>query len=78
MYEPNLQFDGTALERVSEFKFLGVWFHQTANWNYHIHSLRTELPQKIGMFQKFGSHLPNSVKLPLYYVFVYSRLTYCI
>ena len=33
---PEMKLNNIAIERVSKFKFLGIWLDEYLNWNHHI------------------------------------------
>ncbi len=50
--------NGTAIERVSEYKYLGIWIDDKITFKYHVSNLVTKLRQKIGFFYRNKSSFP--------------------
>ena len=48
-YCPPIQLciDGIGLERVNEFKYLGVWLTDTLGWSVHVNKTVRELLNKL-------------------------------
>lgn len=73
-----VKFRGDLIERVTCQKFLGIIFHETLDWTYHINKVRTDLSRQIGVIGKIRCFLPIWVTKQLYYSLVYSRIHYCL
>lgn len=69
-------FNGTKLNRVTEQKFLGVWFQEQLSWNTHIAHLSSELSKSIGLIYRIGHLIPLWLKQNLYNALIYSKLCY--
>ena len=41
--------DGVGLERVNEFKYLGVWLSDTLGWSEHVNKIAQRASRQIGM-----------------------------
>ena len=68
--------DGTLIEKVKEYKYLGLIIDEELNWKPHIKSLKSKLSQSLGILYKLR-HLTN--KRVLYTIFqslFMSRLNY--
>ena len=51
-------FNGSPIERVTEYKYLGIWLDDQLTFKYHISDLTTRLRQKIGFLYR------NKVSFP--------------
>lgn len=74
--EISIVFNGVKLKRVTEQKFLGVWFHEQLSWNRHIAHLSIELSKNIGLIYRIGHLIPLWLKKDLYNALIYSKLCY--
>lgn len=74
--EISIIFNGTKLNRVTEQKFLGVWFQEQLSWNTHIAHLCTELSKSIGIIYRISHLIPLWLKQNLYNALIYSKLCY--
>lgn len=77
-HDIQVKFRGGLIERVTCQKFLGITFHETLDWTYHINKVRTDLSRSIGLIGKIRCFLPGWVRRQLYYSLVYSRIHYCL
>lgn len=73
-----LLFQSQPLEKVSEYKFLGVVFHENLRWTHHVNYIKRNIAQTIGMVNKYRTLLPSRLKRQLYFSTVHSRLHYCL
>ena len=64
---PPLVLDGTAIEMVSHFKYLGVWISDDLTWGKHIESVCCKARRLLGyMYRTFSPYCEPSVLLSLY------------
>lgn len=71
-------FQSRSLERVTEYKFLGIHFHENLRWTCHVNFVKRDIAQSIGMLNRFRALLPMWLKRQLYFTTVHSRLHYCL
>ncbi|KAJ8245109.1 hypothetical protein GJAV_G00275360 [Gymnothorax javanicus] len=54
--------NGSSIERVSEYKYLGIWIDHKFNFKFHIGNLVTKLHQKVGFLYRNKSHFRMSCR----------------
>ena len=64
------------IERVNDFKYLGVLIDHKLRWNKHIDYLRVKLSQAAGVIRKTRSFMPLSASILVYNSLVESFLRY--
>jgi hypothetical protein len=70
--------NGEPIERVSEFKDLGVTILDDLSWNNHVNNIVSKANRMMGLIKRtVGYHAPVKVKLQLYTTLVRSNLEYC-
>ena len=75
---PPLVLDGTAIELVSHFKYLGVWISDDLTWRKHIESVCCKARRLLGyMYRTFSPFCEPSVLLSLYKSQVLPRAKLC-
>ena len=57
-------------------KFLGVWIDKKLTWNKHISTLIAKLKQNLHLLKISNKFLTKETKKLIYYVHIYSHLTY--
>ena len=60
---------GHSIDRVSEYRYLGIWLDQKLTFKFHIDSLASKLRQKIGFFYR------NKTNFPFKHIFVSFTVT---
>ena len=65
-----------AIERVSEFNFLGVWINEQMNWKKHTLKLANKVTKIIGIMNKLKRFLPFPALKLMYSSLVVSHLQY--
>lgn len=71
-----LQLNNEVIDRVSAFKFLGIWLDQNLIWDEHATFLLKKIvPFKFALY-KLKPFLPAYCLRTIYYSFVHSRLIY--
>ena len=53
---------GSSIERVSEYRYLGIWLDEKLSFKFHIENLITKLRQKIGFLYRNKACFPASCK----------------
>jgi hypothetical protein len=72
-----INIDGVVIERVEFIKFLGVFIDAKLNWHKHILETSKKVSCGVMILNKTKDFLPLSVRMNLYYAFIYSHLSYC-
>ena len=67
-----------SIERVSNFKYLGVTIDEKLKYNDHIKVLCSKMSRMRGVAYRLKNHLDIGSAKHMYYACVYSVLTYCI
>ena len=78
-YGPPIQLciDGIGLERVNEFKYLGVWLTDTLGWSVHVNKTVRRASKQVGMtYRTFYQYASQSTLLKLYLSHVRPLLEY--
>jgi ribonucleases P/MRP protein subunit RPP40 len=69
---------GEKVERVSEFKYLGIWIDQKLSWNKHVNEICSKISPFIGLISRIRYFTSKKNLMDIYYSFIHSRLTYCL
>lgn len=73
-----LLFKMQVLERGSQYKFLGVQFHENLRWAPHVEFLVSNIAKSVGVLNRYWTLLLKSLKRQSYYFKIHSRLHYCV
>ena len=73
-----LNIDNTNIERVYEFKKLGLILDANLNWKKHLGKLSNQCSKKIGILNKLKHTLPQEIKTILYNSLILPHINYCI
>ena len=73
---PKLRIDGTEIERVFEFKFLGIMINEFLTWDSHIKNLKARISRVIGIMHKIKTFVPSSCLKFIYLALIHSILNY--
>ena len=73
-----LYINGETIERVDNFKFLGVLIDAKLTWNDHVQFIKKKISKGLGIMYKAKKVLMPSTLLTLYYSFIYPYMLYCI
>ena len=57
---PDLQINGNAIERVTQFNFLGLILHKSLSWDKHINHISLKVSKAIGILYRLKSINPHS------------------
>ena len=71
-----LMVDNEPIKFVDHTKFLGVWIDENLSWDVHINKLLLKIQRNVQMFHKSKGSLRVLAKQILYYVQIYSHITY--
>ena len=75
---PTLHIDGSELECVEEFNFLGITIDKYLNWKSHINKLANKLPKSIGIMNKLKNILSQNIMFAIYESLILSHIHYAI
>jgi len=74
---PPLLLNGTQIERVSHFKYLGIWLSEDLTWTKHIESICCKARRLLGLiYRTFSPHCSPELILHLYKTQVMPILEY--
>ena len=65
------------LERVSEFKYLGVVLDETLSWKAHTRYATSKAGKKVGMLGRLRKHLTSHAANSIYQAHILPVLEYC-
>ena len=72
-----LSVNNNSLERVTSYKYLGVWLTSTLNWSIQVSEVCSRARRQIGfIYRKFYGHANSSTLLQLYLTYVRPLLEY--
>ena len=70
--------DNENIERVENFKYLGIIFDQHLTWKPHAEHVLSQICPYIHTLSKIRYYLDNKSLMKIYYAYIHSRLTYCL
>ncbi len=74
----HLIIDGTVIERVSEFNFLGLTLDENLNWKGHLNKISNNISKSIGILNQIKRVIPLKTKTLLYNSLILPLLNYSI
>ena len=76
---PALSVNGVALEKVDNYKHLGIWITSTLSWYKQVSEVCRKARQKVGiLFRKYYQHASTSTLLQLYLSCIRPDLEYAV
>ena len=75
---PNLKINGSDIERVSEFNFLGLTINEFMSWNSHSKKVSNKVSRVLGIMNRLKHFLPFSALRLMYQSLVNCHLQFCI
>ena len=73
---PNIQINGSNIEFVDNFVFLGITINNKLNWNSHINKVTNKISKTVGIVNKLRSFLPSGVLQTIYNTLILPHMTY--
>ena len=73
---PEMKLNNIAIERVSKFKFLGIWLDEYLNWNHHISHISIKLSRINGTMSRLKRICPQSILIMIYNTLSLPHLNY--
>ena len=74
--QPNIQINGSNIEFVENFVFLGITINNKLNWNSHIKKVTNKISKTVGILNKLRSFLPSGVLQTIYNTLILPHMTY--
>ena len=74
--QPNIQINGSNIEFVENFIFLGITINNKLNWNSHINKVTNKISKTVGILNKLRSFLPSDVLQTIYNTLILPHLIY--
>ena len=72
----NLKMDGTQIEKVENFNFLGLTISETLSWKEHTDKIRIKISKIIGVMSRVKYHVSKKILLTIYNSLILSHLHY--
>ena len=73
---PSLQINGSVIERVKEFNYLGLLLNEHLTWKNHVNSICNKIARSTGILNKLKRCLPQETLCLLYNSLILSHLNY--
>ena len=73
---PIIQINGSNIEFVDNFVFLGITINNKLNWNSHINKVTNKISKTVGILNKLRSFLPSGVLQTIYNTLILPHMTY--
>ena len=74
--QPNIKINGSNIEFVDNFVFLGITIKYKLNWNSHINKITNKISKTVGILNKLRSFLPSGVLQTIYNTLILPHMTY--
>lgn len=72
----NVVLNGTILEKVIKYEYLGVIIEENLAWTYHVNKLIVRVQNKIFMFSKIRKYIDRCTAVLLMKIYILPRLEY--
>ena len=76
LIQPNIQINGSNIEFVENFMFLGITINNKLNWNSHINKVTNKISKTVGILNKLRSFLPSGVLQTIYNTLILQHMIY--
>ena len=73
-----LKIDNIKLERVFEFRYLGIYLDESLSWTNHVNYTATKISKTNGMLNRLKHILPQHILTTIYNSRINPYLYYCI
>ena len=75
-HELNVILNGVVIERVSEFKFLGIYVDEHLSWKTHMTKLLSKLYRNLGVARKISCFLNRKALMQMFHSMIMSHIRY--
>ena len=65
------------LEKVQNYKYLGMWMDVNLNWHHHIDVMRGKIAKRLGVLRRVRNYLTDDLTTQLYNAMVLPLFDYC-
>ena len=72
----DVQLNGTHIQQVQNYKYLGVVISDTLSWSQHIDLVRSKAAKGIGLLRRLSWFLPRQALCTMYNAYILPHLTY--
>jgi hypothetical protein len=72
----HIEINGSPIEEVETFNFLGIQFNNHLNWHTHTNKLSTKLAKVVGILNKLKYTIPEYTLLQIYHALISPHLNY--
>ena len=76
MNELNISINGTDIERVESFNFLGLHIHESLSWRTHTDIVRNKISKVVGILYRLNNIFPKYILQTLYNSLIMSYINY--
>lgn len=73
-----LIFNATQIDKVDNYKYLGLILDPNLKWTFHIEALQKEISSTCGLLWKIHKFVPSKRMIEMYHAFVQSKLQYLV
>ncbi len=70
--------ENIAIDRVSDFKFLGITINEHLSWKSHIDKFSDKISKTMDVLNKLKHFVPLNARVMIYNSLMLSHLNYCI
>ena len=71
-----ISFGGSALEKVDNYKYLGITFDSKLDWKCHISNLTKKISKTVGMLYKLRHYVNKQTLIMLCHSLIYTHINY--
>jgi hypothetical protein len=73
----SVTLNGSELETVEQYKYLGLLFDQTLSWEKHAEVMHSKISKRIGVFRRVRSYLDRKTAEMMYNALILPLFDYC-
>ena len=73
---PQLHINEIAIQRVTEFNFLGLTIHENMKWDSHINKIRNKISKTVGVMNRIKRQVNNIILKQIYNALIAPHLNY--
>ena len=75
--QPNISLDGQHIDRVTNYKCLGVELDETLTWNVHMSKVTGQVTKVLGALRRLKPLLPQHILISIYKSLILPHFDYC-